>query len=99
MPTWEALGGRDRGRRYRSFVEAGVEQEIAAYYANQRAAPILGDERFRQWALGWSPERSEVPAYTRRRFRAPAAIIEAAAAASGLARAELTARGRASARA
>ena len=49
--TLAMLGTRNRYAAYRRFVAKPVEEEVAAFYANQRATPILGNETFRECVL------------------------------------------------
>lgn len=92
--TYSMLGRRDRYRGYRRFVGAGVEAELADYYANQRAKPILGDDDFVEAALSQAHDLSEVPQGQWRRFKTPDAVLAAVASVSGVEQAELMSPGR-----
>lgn len=48
QPTLGMLAKRNAGRRYQSFVEAGVDEALAAFYGKGRLAPVLGSKRFRR---------------------------------------------------
>ncbi|MEF8794151.1 transposase [Thiohalorhabdus sp.] len=92
--TYVMLGQRNRSAGYRHFVEAGVEEEVARFYANQRATPVLGDEAFRSWALEQGGDASESPLWERHRLHTADEVLAAVADEWGVDPASLTARGR-----
>jgi len=47
--VYSMLGGK--AKRYRSFVEKGVDEDLAAFYRGKSVSPILGDEGFKQQVL------------------------------------------------
>lgn len=84
--TLELFGRRGARRRYRAFVEQGVEAELAAFYGAGRQAAVLGDKRFRERLARGRRGRArgpEIPAG--RRLAAPglAEILAATAAEFG----------------
>lgn len=91
--TYAALDGTDQHRKYRRFVEAGVDEEVAAFYARQRQAPILGSESFQERVLSEARTLEEVPRYERRRWHSAETVIGAVADHYAIAPTELTAGG------
>lgn len=47
--VYSMLGGK--ARRYRSFVESGVDEDLAEFYRGNTVPPILGSERFKETVL------------------------------------------------
>lgn len=88
------LGQRNRYAGYRNFAQAGVEDEVARFYANQRATPVLGNEAFRAWALEQGGESRETPRRERHPVRSSDEVLAAVAAAWDVDAGALTARGR-----
>jgi REP element-mobilizing transposase RayT len=83
-PTWllrdmvySMLGGK--ARRYQSFVERGVDEDLAQFYRGGTVPPILGGERFKEEVLERhyedNPEVTE-----RKRVHEPASIEKIIAA-------------------
>lgn len=93
-PTLEAIGGSDRHRGYRAFVAGGADEAVSRFYENQRATPVLGDERFRDWALGKTAVSSEVPRSAYQQPKEPDQVLAAVAAEFGLEPEALTGRSR-----
>jgi len=46
--TYQMLGNKQRYKGYRTYVEAGVDEEIARYYNKGNIAALLGDKMFRE---------------------------------------------------
>ncbi|GJL65090.1 MAG: hypothetical protein NPIRA05_00610 [Nitrospirales bacterium] len=46
---YELLGHRQKYQGYRTYVEAGVDDEIKDFYQRGRTAGVLGDDAFRTW--------------------------------------------------
>lgn len=44
----QSLAGRGSQAYYRNYVESGVDEEIAAFFAAGRQSPVLGSESFKQ---------------------------------------------------
>jgi REP element-mobilizing transposase RayT len=93
-PTLETLGGADRHGNYQVFVTGGVEEDVLRFYENQRASPVLGDERFRDWALGRAPAAPEVPRTAYRQPMEASQVLAAVATEWGLKPEDLTGRSR-----
>ena len=93
-PTYALLGRRNRHTGYQQFVEAGVEEEVARFYAKQRATPVLGDEAFRSWALERCGDASESPRRERQRLHTADDVLAAVAAQWDVDPQALAARGR-----
>jgi putative transposase len=58
VPEWlhtemvlHAFGTRNRQRRYRTYVEEGVDDEIAHFYGRTHLPSVLGDAQFRRRAV------------------------------------------------
>jgi len=83
-PTLDMLGVRNRYAAYRRFVLQTVEQEVAAFYANQRATPILGDEAFRERMLMGKQPDSEIPRIRVRSLVTPKEVLESVSAEFGV---------------
>jgi hypothetical protein len=88
------LGHRNRCMGYRHFVEAGVEEEVARFYANQRVMPVLGDEAFRSWALEQGADGAEAPRWERERLHTVDEVLAVVAGECGVDPQGLTARDR-----
>jgi putative transposase len=91
--TYGALGRQDRHQGYRLFVEAGVEEEVAAFYGRRRQSPMLGDAGFQERVLRRVQAAEEVPRHEQRRWLAPEQVLAAVARHYGLSVERLTARG------
>lgn len=48
QPTLAMVARTDAHRRYRAFVELGVDEEIRAFYGRGKLAPVLGHDSFRR---------------------------------------------------
>ncbi|MEF8794614.1 MAG: transposase [Thiohalorhabdus sp.] len=92
--TYAMLGKRNRYAAYRHFVEAGVEEEVARFYANQRATPVLGEAAFRAWAFEEGGEAAESPRWERQRLHSADEVLAAVAAEWGVRPKALTVGGR-----
>ncbi len=46
---YDLLGHRQKYQGYRTYVEAGVDDEIKDFYTRDRTAAMLGDDAFRTW--------------------------------------------------
>lgn len=90
--TYQALGPRTRYRAYQRFVEAGTEPDLTKFYANRRAAPVLGNESFRRRAVAKGSEDPEIPDHDRQSYRQPSEVIEIVASVFGVNRRLLTTR-------
>ncbi|MDZ7828351.1 MAG: transposase [Halofilum sp. (in: g-proteobacteria)] len=91
-PTLDMLGVRNRYAAYRRFVLAPIEEEVAAFYANQRATPILGDEAFRErMVMGEKPD-TEIPRPRVRSLLASEEVLAAVSAEFGVEQKVLLAR-------
>jgi len=82
--TLERFGTRNRFAAYRRFVGAEIEGELAAFYANQRATPVLGDESFRERVLSGADLPAEVARPARRPLHTPQQVLAAVAEAFGV---------------
>lgn len=51
-PTLRLLGRTGAAKRYRAFVEEGLDEETAAFYARGRLDPLFGDAAFRRAVAG-----------------------------------------------
>jgi len=75
--VYSMLGGK--ARRYQSFVERGVDEDLAQFYRGRTIPPILGGERFKEEMLERhgqdDPEITE-----RKRVHEPASIEKIIAA-------------------
>mgnify|MGYP000618004595 CR=1 FL=1 len=49
--TYKMLGRKQRYRGYRSYVEAGIDEDIMRYYNKGNIAAVLGDNAFRETVL------------------------------------------------
>lgn len=72
------LGSRAAVRRYRAFVEQGGADEVTAFYAAARQAPILGSAAFKKRSLGGRRPHPEQPGHKDLRRRPSGAEILAA---------------------
>ena len=55
------IGQRHRRERYRSFVEAGIDEETATFYGKKKLSPILGSDVFRERMLSNLEDNPEIP--------------------------------------
>jgi len=56
--------------KYRSFVELGVDEEIAQFYSKGNTVPYLGSESFRDWAYAQrTTDQASIPKQTIQLFR------------------------------
>ena len=46
---YDLLGQRQRYQGYRTYVEAGIDEELKDFYARDRTAAVLGDQAFVTW--------------------------------------------------
>ena len=92
-PTLEMLGTQNRSAAYRRFVQTPPEEELMAFYANQRATPILGDESFRERMLGRVPPTADVTRPPEHPLRTPEAVVATVAGVFGVESDQLLARG------
>lgn len=91
-PTLEMLGTQNRSAAYRRFVHTPTEEAVAAFYAKQRATPILGDESFRERMLGRVPPAPDVTRPPQRPLREPDMVVATVAREFGVEPAQLVAR-------
>jgi len=91
--TYALFGAGRRPKRYRDFVEAGVDEVTAQFYEGQRRTPVFGDHAFRKRAMAKARSTEEVPIYQRRPLYDPDTLIQAVAAAYGVSPETLTSRG------
>ena len=64
--TLGMIGQRCRQQRYQAFVEAGIDEETAAFYQKKKQAPILGRESFIARKTKTIAENKEQPESRRR---------------------------------
>ena len=64
--TLGMIGERCRQQRYQAFVEAGIDEETAAFYQKKKQAPILGRESFIARKTKTIAENKEQPESRRR---------------------------------
>lgn len=75
----KTIARRSRRARYRAYVESGGGEESAAFYANQRHGPILGDADFKR-RLQLRSEDIDVPELRAARYTPDAEDIAQAVA-------------------
>jgi REP element-mobilizing transposase RayT len=75
----KAIARRNAKARYRAYVEAGVDADIASFYAGARQSPILGDDAFKR-ALRINQGAIDLPELRHARLRPTADQIVIAVA-------------------
>jgi len=82
LVTGEILGmmGGNPMLRYRRFVEEGVDAGLEAYYAKQRAVPVLGSDEFIKRVQRFAKDRMDDPEVAQaRHLIEPPGIVQVAA--------------------
>ncbi|MGH8559452.1 MAG: hypothetical protein ACRESZ_18785 [Methylococcales bacterium] len=55
------IGQSRQRQRYRSFVEAGMDEETAAFFGKRKRSPILGSDVFRERRVANLEDNPEIP--------------------------------------
>ncbi len=59
--TLDAIGQRNRHRRYAAFVAGETAEALVAFYGKAKLSPILGDDEFRSGVLGGRTHHIDIP--------------------------------------
>ena len=61
--------------RHQSFVEQGVDEELAQFYGKKNMMSILGSDNFREWTYSVKSEDEEITRKSRHFLNLPTEII------------------------